>query len=302
MAMNDIDSSIRSTAFDWLAEQTSIHGDVLPRRPLLEKGFLFKDEFVPLVSAQGIFKPRLMNLPLSITTSPKGPYDDAFGGNGLLSYRYRGTDPNHRDNVGLRSLMKNQIPLIYFHGIVPNRYLAIWPTFIVGDDPSSLTFQVAVEDISLLEQSTINEIAESDIARRTYLTTTVKQRLHQRGFREKVLRAYHDSCAVCHLKHRELLDAAHIIPDHEPEGLPVVTNGLSLCKLHHSAFDSFILGISPDYEVVLRQDILEETDGPVLQYALKNLHKSKLILPRSVVDRPDRDNLAWRFNKFLSAS
>jgi len=292
------DSQIRMKTFDWLAEQTLIHGDVLPRRPLLEKGFIFEGDDVPLVSAQGIFKPRIMDLPLSITTSPKGPYSDSFEENGLLSYKYRGTDPLHRDNVGLRSLMKNQIPLVYFHGIVPNRYLAVWPAFIVGEKPNSLSFQVAIEDMGMLAQSAISEIVESDLARRTYLTTTVKQRLHQRNFREKVLHAYRDSCAICRLKHRELLDAAHIIPDNEPDGHPIVSNGLSLCKLHHSAFDSFIIGISPDYKVIVRGDILEETDGPVLQYALKNLHESSLILPSSVRERPNRDNLAWRFDRF----
>ena len=50
----------------------------------------------------------------------------------------------------------------------------------------------------------------------------------------------------------------------------------------------------------MRNDILEETDGPVLQYALKNLHKSKLIVPRSPSERPNRDNLAWRYEKFIS--
>jgi putative restriction endonuclease len=299
--MVDTDIPIRTKAFDWLTEQSSIHGDVLPRRPLLEKGFIFRGENVPLLSAQGIFKPRIMNLPISITTSPESPYDDSFGEDGLIRYKYRGTDPNHRDNVGLRLLMERRIPLIYFHGIIPNRYLTIWPTFIVGDDPASLTFQVAVEDKSLLNKSVENEIAESDIARRTYLTTSIRQRLHQRGFREKVLQAYRDSCALCRLRHRELLDAAHIIPDNEPEGLPLVTNGLSLCKLHHSAFDSFIIGITPDYEIVVRTDVLEEIDGPVLQYALKNMHKSKLILPTSIKDRPNRDHLAWRFEKFKSA-
>ena len=31
--------------------------------------------------------------------------------------------------------MEARVPLIYFHGIVPGRYLASWPVFIVGDDP-----------------------------------------------------------------------------------------------------------------------------------------------------------------------
>jgi len=293
---------IRNAAFDWLSSQASIHGDVLPRRPLLEEGFLYRGERVPLVSAQGIFKPRIMSAPLSITTSPKGPYDDAFSNDGYLLYRYRGTDRFHRDNVGLRNLMQNQIPLVYFHGIVPGRYLAVWPVFIVADDPNKLTFKVAVDDIDAIKpERAALEVAENDVARRSYLTTTVKQRLHQRDFREKVLQAYQTSCAMCSLKHRELLDAAHIIPDHEPGGIPVVTNGLSLCKLHHAAFDSFLIGITPDFQLIIREDLLYEIDGPVLQHGLKNLHKSKLILPHSKEDCPDRDKLAWRYERFESA-
>lgn len=42
--------------------------------------------------------------------------------------------------------------------------------------------------------------------------------------------------------------AAHIIPDREEGGEPPVTNGLALCKLHHTAFDAFFLSIRPDRE------------------------------------------------------
>lgn len=62
-----------------------------------------------------------------------------------------------------------------------------------------------------------NEIRDSeDEARRKYITSSVRNRLHQRGFRERVLSAYKEQCALCRLRHRELLDAAHIIPDNEP--------------------------------------------------------------------------------------
>lgn len=46
----------------------------------------------------------------------------------------RGTNVGHRDNVGLRTAMQQQIPLIYFLGVVPGRYMASWPAYIVGDD------------------------------------------------------------------------------------------------------------------------------------------------------------------------
>jgi hypothetical protein len=46
---------------------------------------------------------------------------------------------------------------------------------------------------------------------------------------------------------------------------------LSLCKLHHSAIRAFIIGVTPDYIIQVRADILEEEDGPVLQHGLKGL-------------------------------
>ncbi|MGI8867651.1 MAG: HNH endonuclease [Mycobacteriales bacterium] len=49
--------------------------------------------------------------------------------------------------------------------------------------------------------------------------------------------AYETRCAVCRIGHRELLDAAHILPDTHPRGEPVVPNGLALCKIHHAAYD-----------------------------------------------------------------
>jgi putative restriction endonuclease len=88
----DIDLSIRLAAFNWLAEMIKIRGDVLPRSLLVE-GFQFKNERVPLIAPQGIFKPKMMELPLSITTSPEGPYDESFSQDGYLIYKYRGTTP-----------------------------------------------------------------------------------------------------------------------------------------------------------------------------------------------------------------
>lgn len=101
---------------------------------------------MPVIGPQGIFKPALMEIPISITTSPRGPYEDTIGANNLLRYRYRGSDPSHRDNVGVRIAMHNALPLAYFHGIVPGRYLAMWPVYVVSDAPQTLTFSVAIDD------------------------------------------------------------------------------------------------------------------------------------------------------------
>lgn len=296
------DAHIRQAAFDWLTEQVELHGDVLPRN-LLERGFTYQENRVPLLGPKGIFKPRILDIPLSITAIPSGPYDDGYSTEGLLLYRYRGTDPVHSDNVGLREAMQRRIPLVYFHRIVEGKYLAIWPVFIVGDDPARLTFKVEVDDVGYAKYQTTGEATPipAEEARRSYITATVRQRVHQRSFRERVLNAYREQCALCKLRHEELLDAAHIIPDTEPEGEPVVSNGIALCKLHHAAFDRQFLAVRPDYVIEVRPDILEETDGPMLLHGLKEMHQQKLILPVATEHRPNPAFLEKRYQRFLAA-
>lgn len=296
----DVDLAVRIAAFRWLTEQAISHGDVLPR-PLLATGFLYEGHRIPLVSPQGIFKPQILSLPLSITTVMDGPYDDTYVQGKFLIYKYRGSDPNHRDNVGLRELMRANRPLVYFYGIAPSQYVPILPVYVVGDDPISLSFRIAVDDIETIDSTGELDSRETEI-RRAYVTSTVKIRLHQRSFRERVLDAYRSTCAFCKLRHRELLDAAHILPDSDPEGIPSIPNGLALCKLHHAAFDSFMLGVTPDYKIQVRGDVLDEEDGPMLQYGLKGLHGGNLILPASQSNWPNRDFLATRFERFRSGA
>ena len=296
------DARIRSAVFEWLRAQISVQGDVIPRS-VLAKGFEFEGRRVPILGPQGIFKPGVMDVPLSITTAPNGPYDDAFGRDGLLSYRYRGTDPMHRDNRGLRFAMQESLPLVYLHGLVPGKYVATWPVFIVQDRPEELSFSVAVDDaqhLGLAESGLLH--GEGGEVRREYVTGIARRRLHQRAFRERVLAAYRHQCALCHLKHDELLDAAHIIPDTEPEGEPVVRNGLSLCRLHHAAFDRFFVGVRPDYVIEIRPDLLLEKDGPTLRHAIQALHGQRIILPRKKEEHPSVDLLATRYDRFLEVA
>ena len=128
-----------------------------------------------------------------------------------------------------------------------------------------------------------------------------ERRLHQEAFRWRILRAYRECCAVCRLRHAELLDAAHILPDGHPKGEPIVPNGLALCKLHHAAFDSHILGVRPDLIVNVRQDILGEADGPMLRFGLQGFHLEALHAPRARELRPSAEFLAERFGLFRKA-
>jgi putative restriction endonuclease len=295
------DDQIRLAAFDWLKEQVQIHGEVLPWT-MLTNGFIFNNQRIHLVGQSGIWKPQVMQLPLSIRTAFEGPYPDKLNKNGLIEYRYRGTNPNNWDNVGLYHVMEKKLPLIYFFGLLPGQYYVAFPTFITHADPLKLIFTVQVDEIEALDSKMMVEDPNTMLFRRAYATTIAKIRIHQQGFRLRVLIAYRNQCSLCRLKHPELLDAAHIIGDNAEFGDPIVQNGLSLCKIHHAAFDKNIIGINPDYHIQVRNDILEETDGPMLKYGLQALDKQKIILPNHHKNYPDRERLEQRFDRFLRAS
>ena len=110
--------------------------------------------------------------------------------------------------------------------------------------------------------------------------------------------AYKTKCAVCALNHGSLLDAAHITPDSDANSSTSVSNGLSLCKIHHAAFDKFYLGIDRDYKIHIKNILLKENDGPMLQHGLKDMHNMKILLPEKIQSQPDRDRLAKKFQYF----
>ncbi len=251
---------------------------------------------------KGIRKPRHMAAALSIRTryTPPGemrPYDDQIGSEGLHRYKYRGTDPQHPDNVALRVALRYGLPLIWFYGALPGVYVAIRPVWIVGEEPGQLQFVVAADAVEKLVQPG----AGTDDDQRAYFERLTKQRIHQPVFRVQVLAAYQHQCAICRLRYDSLLDAAHILPDGHPRGTPEVVNGLSLCKIHHAAYDQNLLGIRPDLKVEVRRDVQVEHDGPMLLHGLQEMNQVDLWVPLSPAARPDPSRLEERYEQFRRA-
>jgi putative restriction endonuclease len=181
----------------------------------------------------------------------------------------------HWDNVAVRETGVAGVPPIYFHGIATGIYL----TFLAGVRP----------------------------ARCRYATRHARARLHQARFREQVLAAYGTRCTLCTPMHRALLDAAHIIPDNEPDSRSIVPNGLAVCKIHHSAFDANIIGIRPgahpeQHAAEVRGDILREIDGPMLRHGIQVMHGRRLWLPPKPEHRPNPSFLKYRYERFRAAT
>ena len=302
-----IDAKLRMTAFEQVQRLNDLHECLTAND--LKAGFYYEGNRIPLVNPQrGIFKPKKMRYLLSIRTVFPAPgkkvwYDDQreihrriIESEDTIDYAFMGQDPNAADNQWLLEAFKNQVPIIYFLGIAPRRYQAIVPAFISGWDANALVARVA---FGVPNQDKIS-IPQS-IQERRYALRVVKQRLHQSTFREAVIAAYNGRCAVSGLPERRLLDAAHIISDKDEfKGQPVINNGLLLSKIHHSAFDSHLIGINPDYKLHVSERLLSQNDGPMLE-SFKQLNGNKLHLPRRSIDYPDRERLAVRFEEFKAS-
>lgn len=269
-------------------------------------------EPVRLVGTQtGIWKTPRLSAALSILTGyydsdVDRPYQDEIGSDGLLRYKWRGFDPHLADNRWLRAAMEQGLPLVWFVGIgyqpgtKTQVFQPVMPVWLIAEEPMHQQFVVALEpgQRALVDHG----IVDVSPIERAYNLVTARQRVHQPLFRSRVLHAYRQRCAVCRLPFISLLDAAHIKPDAEG-GSPDVPNGLALCKIHHGAFDSNMLGISPDYRITITESVLETFDGPTLQHALKEMHGATLSqLPSRLAQRPDRNLLEERYHRFLLAS
>ena len=300
----DLDERLRGASFAYVQALASRTGGLVTRDVL--ESFVFDGTRVPLISRQqGIRKPRMLSAALSILTtytSPNQipPYNDDIGEDGYPRYKWRGSDPFAYDNVALRVAMTERRPLLWFIGVRPGVFRAEFPIWLVDEEPDQLQFVVALDEVMRNGWSRGLADASPFNPSRRYAEATVRIRLHQRPFRDRVLLAYDSQCALCRLRHRRLLDAAHIKEDSEG-GEPVVPNGVAMCAIHHRAFDAFVLAVRPDYRVEIRQDVLAEIDGPTLQHALQGLHGSVITLPRRRAEKPSRDLLEERYERFRAA-
>ena len=80
------------------------------------------------------------------------------------------------------------------------------------------------------------------------IDVTRRQYVRDRRFREAVLDAYNNRCAMCGLQ-LELVEAAHLVPHAHPEGQDIVVNGIALCTLHHKSLDDGLVFVDTSYDL-----------------------------------------------------
>ncbi len=301
LAATDDDAAIRASMFAHLDRLLERNPDGALTSAAINQ-FDFDGQNLRLIVQSGIWKPARLSAALTIRTTytppnQPPPYVDLQGDDGRVRYKYRGIDPNHADNRGLREAMTRNLPLAYFVGVDRGIYVPRYPVWLVDEEPSQHEFVLALD-----EGQRLAPLGGKDALQRGYIERLTTARLHQPVFRARVLRAYRDRCAMCQLNHPELLDAAHILPDRHPKGDPVVPNGLSLCKIHHAAYDVNLLGVRRDLTIEVSQRLMDEVDGPMLSHGLQGVNGLRLTVPRERKSQPDPERLELRYSEFRQAS
>lgn len=297
------DIKIMRAAFERVKELELVYEDSIPWKAIQE-GFSYSGEKVLLANqVQGIFKPKVISRgPISIkTTLPKGDreniYNDHLTDSGFYQYSLEAGDPRGERNVLLWQALEDKTPFIYFHAIAPAIYKALWPCFVRSILPEKGYAEIAVGSIEYdAKPDKIYEMP-SEVESKYHVRET-KVRLHQASFREMVLNAYQHKCAITQLPIVILLEAAHIIPDSQVGEIQMVSNGISLSRLHHRAYDSNLIGIDSEYRIHISQELSVENGGPLLEQGIQNYSGTKITVPLQHNLKPNRDYLARRFEAF----
>ena len=80
------------------------------------------------------------------------------------------------------------------------------------------------------------------------ITITHERVRRDPAFRAKVNEAYNSKCAMCGIQ-LELVEAAHIIPHAHVKGTDEVNNGVTLCTLHHKAYDNGLIYFNAQFDI-----------------------------------------------------
>lgn len=116
-------------------------------------------------------------------------------------------------------------------------------------------------------------------------------------FRDLVLKNYDDTCCISGFRLQDnpapIVEACHI-RKHAETGLNTIENGLALCLNLHRAFDYGLIGLTNDYKVIVKKDLIE----PDSLYSLRQLEGRPILLPAHERYFPNKKYLAWHRERF----
>jgi putative restriction endonuclease len=153
-----------------------------------------------------------------------------------------------------------------------------------GARPTNFVLRRCTEANIDADETTSTEFNPNDVADgRRRIQRTIAERRGQRTFRQALLNAYGQRCAISGCDVLDILEAAHIYP-YRGEQTNHVTNGILLRADLHTLFDCGLIGIDPEtFQVLLAPKLRNSEYG--------QWHSAALRQPDNLVMRPSKEAL-----------
>jgi len=253
----------------------------------LARGFPHEGRWIKLVGPQGVFKPKEMtDGALTLLSTLASTYEDEHLDGDEVLYDYAPPQREY-ENVGLKrvaALGRSVILLKQVKAKPKPEYMVFAPVALMGFDDVARKVRL---NLGPAAQETLGIPSPApSVFSKQYAETIAKARLHQAHFRRETLLAYGHRCCICELRERPLLDAAHIVPDRLPEGIPTVKNGMAMCPSHHRAYDQSILLVGEDYRVKVQRERLDHVDTDATKRMIVDFDGKTIWLPKDEASRP----------------
>lgn len=174
----------------------------------------------------------------------------------------------------------------------------VWNEFYENPDKLAYESECLIAKYAKKNIENVANIDISNLPEGKERLAIVKQRVNQSFFRSAVMCSYNFRCCISGVSNSELLEACHIVDWSEDENnRSNPENGLCLNSLFHKAYDKYLIAITPDYNVVISEEMIEKTEDESFKDYLLGLQNKKLILP----DRfyPKQEFLDYHYRKFL---
>lgn len=142
------------------------------------------------------------------------------------------------------------------------------------------------------ELNSINQDGYSDFPE-GHLTITHTRYKRDPRFKSIVYSAYDNRCAMCGIQ-LELIEAAHIVPHSHEKGTDEIGNGISLCALHHTAYDRSLIYFDHEFNILINESKMDYLQKVGLDSGFRKfqgLAFDKIQLPTNHTLRPKIENI-----------
>jgi hypothetical protein len=164
----------------------------------------------------------------------------------------------------------------------------IWAEFNTDWEGLAVESQLVIERLTKehrarplfieLDIENVNEVTET-LAEGRSRSAVVQVRVNQSFFRRAVLASYQGRCCMSGVNHPRLLVASHIVPwSQDAKNRLNPRNGLCLSALHDKAFDSGLISLSNDYQILISDKLKHKADE-FTQINLLSLQGKLISLP-----------------------